>query len=393
MSERPRFRHSRRRVLHRCGAMVGLITLAGCNQRVSSRDRSSSSVNSPHPTTGATSNAAEQPQDTPEPVVQGDATVEWAVDVGAEPHPAVATNSIVVGDETGRVAAFARGDGALQWTHQFSSGPEVDIAGPPLVADGTAFTATRSGHAAAINVNSGETRWQTTTTGEVSDSPILHGDTLYLVGANGAVRALDPTRGGVRWAEQASAFAESFVRADPAITSGHMVLTIERAGLVTARRLTDWRPTWRLDVGSTTRSTATDGRVVIGTEAGVRAVDAMSGETIWEYEGPGPGRALSAIEGGVVCAVFDAGDLRLLDTATGTQRWQTRLDEAVFRQPLVADGTVYVATEDGGVHALTGETGETRWHGDFHAEPVVDVAGDVIAVGTSDGTVTVLREE
>src|SRR6056297_3266998 len=81
-----------------------------------------------------------------------------------------------------------------------------------------------------------------------------------------------------------------------------------------------------------------------------------------------------------------------------TERWRVDLPGGVGEQVAVADGTVYVCTEAGSVHALDAKSGDEAWaEHDYgaraHCPCVVDgclvfgtETGDIVALDRTDGS-------
>lgn len=99
---------------------------------------------------------------------------------------------------------------------------------------------------------------------------------------------------------------------------------------------------------------------------------------LWQAATPGYGCNISspAIEGGVlyVGAGCIGGALFALRAATGQVAWSTPLAGAVGSSPIVAAGTVYVASDnaagtDGRLYAVNAQTGAVRWAARLGAAP------------------------
>lgn len=114
----------------------------------------------------------------------------------------------------------------------------------------------------------------------------------------------------------------------------------------------------------------------------VVALDADTGERRWSYESATGGQdqysALTVSDGVYFSLCSDDDCLRLHALEIdGEERW-TRDIDAGHRRPLVADDTVYVASDTGLVRALDAETGETRWN------YPVESTGSTAIVGVTD---------
>ncbi|MBI25133.1 MAG: pyrrolo-quinoline quinone [Roseibacillus sp.] len=113
----------------------------------------------------------------------------------------------------------------------------------------------------------------------------------------------------------------------------------------------------------------------------------LSGKAIWTYgygDGSGIGRAISTPvitdDGLVICAEYD-GDIHCVDAKTGKPCWVHETGSRVWASTLVADGKVYLGTEDGEV-VILGATREKEHLGtiELHA-PIYSsavVANDTI---------------
>jgi outer membrane protein assembly factor BamB len=64
-------------------------------------------------------------------------------------------------------------------------------------------------------------------------------------------------------------------------------------------------------------------------------------------------RSSPAVAGGVVCVGSQDYNLYAVDAATGEQRWSFRTADALYGDPVVADGLVYVACDGVGLYAVT----------------------------------------
>jgi outer membrane protein assembly factor BamB len=86
----------------------------------------------------------------------------------------------------------------------------------------------------------------------------------------------------------------------------------------------------------------------------------------WRYDGV---RGVPIIADGVIYLTgrrpdnpTDDSELHAIDAETRERKWWTEIPGRVFSEPAVADGTVYVNSEDEGVYALDAATGAIRWH-------------------------------
>ena len=131
-----------------------------------------------------------------------------------------------------------------------------------------------------------------------------------------------------------------------------------------------------------------DGEVVaVGTELGVAAVDATTGERRWHHRTGLETHTAPAVVDGAVVAGNDDTYVHALDAVTGERRWRAKTGGRVRCPPAVVDGTVYVGSNDGRVYALDASTGEREWR--FEVGPEVRrlavTGGSVFAAGRDRG--------
>jgi eukaryotic-like serine/threonine-protein kinase len=98
---------------------------------------------------------------------------------------------------------------------------------------------------------------------------------------------------------------------------------------------------------------------------------------------------------------YDLGNTGFAATETGPEspismRWSFQTDNIVISSPTVADGTVYVGSDDNNVYALDAETGDEQWRFETglsieYSSPAV--ANGTVYVGSWDGNVYALDAE
>ena len=112
-----------------------------------------------------------------------------------------------------------------------------------------------------------------------------------------------------------------------------------------------------------------DGRVfTIDTTSTVRAFDAQTGATVWATQfGTERGNQASlygggvAVEGGRVFATNGLGFVAALDTSNGGIVWSVRPGGPLRGAPSVAEGTLYVTSQDNQIYSLKMADGTTNW--------------------------------
>jgi outer membrane protein assembly factor BamB len=151
-----------------------------------------------------------------------------------------------------------------------------------------------------------------------------------------------------------------------------------------------------------------DGRVyVTDIDAVIRAFKVSDGKLIWQTKlGDNKGNSSSLFGGGVsfdggkLYATNGVGDAAALDAATGSVLWKVRPGGPLRGAPTVANGHVYVVSQDNQIFALKQEDGQTVWNeaatletsGVFGVAAPASAQGTVVA-GFSSGELTAFRYE
>ena len=184
----------------------------------------------------------------------------------------------------------------------------------------------------------------------------------------------------------------------PAVVDG-VVYQADGRGMVVAVDAATGDTIWQVSVGAPANSgvTVADGLVLTGDVDGVlHALDFVDGSERWGYDAgdrmPGP----SAVTDGIAYLGTSSGWLHAVDIATGMSYWPAPVMTAgpVGRSLAALDGVVYVgsagptSTDAGTLAAYDAETGEQRWSATLQpgspSSPAVS-EGVVLVVAGLDG--------
>ncbi|AUD03673.1 outer membrane protein assembly factor BamB family protein [Spirosoma pollinicola] len=112
----------------------------------------------------------------------------------------------------------------------------------------------------------------------------------------------------------------------------------------------------------------------------VYALDANTGEKVWEFYTGQPINASPFFVDGVLYVVNQAGKVFALDANTGTQKWAFSTGVADgygnrYSSPIVAEGLLYVGSTDKKMYALDADTGLKKWEyatgGEIKSSPLL----------------------
>ena len=115
-------------------------------------------------------------------------------------------------------------------------------------------------------------------------------------------------------------------------------------------------------------------------------------ELLWTAETGGAIVSSPVVADGVVYIGSDDGHLHALELSTGDERWSFETEDIIEAPPMVHDGVVYVGSSDFNFYAVDAATGEQRWKamtddkilGGAAAVPAAEGDGTWIVVGSYD---------
>ena len=275
-----------------------------------------------------------------------------------------------------------------------------------LLHDGTLYVSAMDGVLYGLRAQDGQTRWQAQTEGYCFSSPFVAGNLVILGSADGRVYAFDRKTGKERWRVTTNGpvyGSAAIAKGIAAIASGD--------GVVYGINVKDGALRWRyqLEPGPSAFAqspAATDGqRFFIGAwDQNVYALDAASGREAWRYRATDRGFYFSAAIGkpavahGRVVVPANENTLHAIDARTGARVWARSAprDKFGYSSPLIRDGRIYIGSlgDKGEVHCLREDTGEPVWTTStgatiYESSPVL--AGSVLAIGSVNGTLSMLR--
>ena len=228
---------------------------------------------------------------------------------------------------------------------------------------------------------------------------------VYVGSGDGAIFKLDAASGQQLWRYQTRG---SSIPA-PVTDSNGMVYAGGKDGFVYALSTADGKLNWSFQTQGPVLSSPTvaNGLVYVGSSDGnLYALDAQKGTPIWHYHA-GPSAITVNVNTVVVSNGVIYGSstdnvaysyLFTLDAKSGTQLWQTQVKDQSFTAPQVDSGIIYIASSalkhqggpdirDSYVYAYNAKNGSLIWRsdkvGDFLlAAPTV--ANGIIYIGSQD---------
>ncbi|WP_280425927.1 serine/threonine-protein kinase [Nocardia carnea] len=285
--------------------------------------------------------------------------------------------------------------GTVRWRTDIGAIGGYDPVAPP-VADGNVFAGSIDGKVYALDVRTGEVRWQADMGYEISSVPVVVGDVVIASAITKGAGAFDRSTGALRWradvdptnlwagGDPASVFAvadsgygivaldgvtgqprwtaltDQLVQMDTSIAfgRGNVFVTIDSA--VWALDAATGGVRWRAEVGWPAQPFVTGATVLITgpIQESMQALSAESGTPLWTFERD-RGEDVTVF-GDTIYLTSELDKIYALELGTGAFRWMVHTDATPIGAPVVTGGTIYQAIGTR-VHALDAAGGEQRW--------------------------------
>ena len=275
---------------------------------------------------------------------------------------------VVVGDDTGVVRGFDADDGAVVWEYE----TDAEISGGPTVVSSATATRVLVGSQDAslscLSAADGKLVWKHSIADQIRCSPTVAdtdaGQRVFLAGCDGKLHVLDATDG----TERTAVAIDGPTGTTPAAIDGRVYFGTE-GGFFFGIDFVAGEVAWRkpsAQPGQSYRSSAAigDGVAIVGTRG--RALEALNladGSRVWRH--PSRGKvdaspvvvmASSPAGGDRSVAVFAdaAGRIAAVDAASGEAVWEFDAGGGFSAGAAVAAGRLVIASDDGTVWCFGG---------------------------------------
>ena len=270
---------------------------------------------------------------------------------------------VLLGSTDGEVIALSVSDGSLQWVSRLGS----EVLAAAAVDSGRVFTQTIDGRLVALDADDGTVLWTYDNQVPIltlrgTSSPVVREDIVYAGFANGKVAAFRTENGEPIWEHrvmlpEGRSELERMVDVDakPLVTASGAVFVGAFHGRVKMLSQRDGRPRWEHEVSTFLDLAEGYGQVyTIDDEDIVTAIDQASGDIAWTLEDFRLRKLSSPLAfSNYVLFGDDEGYVHVVAQRDGRHLGRRKVDGSGVRSNLlVADGTVYVFDNDGGLHAL-----------------------------------------
>ncbi len=267
---------------------------------------------------------------------------------------------IFVATGYGTVTALDAGTGQPTWTKNFN----IPIREAPTAADGRVFVVNSESELYCLKAADGSELWTQKGLPEgaavlTSASPAVTGSLVYVPYPSGEITAVDIKNGQPKWTDslakgQINSSATAIGEAARPVVDGTTVFAMSRGGQLIATSKDKGERLWTKEIsGSQTPWVAGDHLFVVDTSGKLIALTRKDGKVRWVTPLPGEGRwSGPVLAGGKLWLASSEGLLVGVDAVSGSIGMQTNLGSPVMITPVVAEGRLYVLTDQAKLIAM-----------------------------------------
>ena len=241
---------------------------------------------------------------------------------------------------------------------------------------------------------------------QIAAPPVIADGRLYFLDADHRVHAISAADGDRIWTQELrpNESRDRVARGGGVAAAGNRVFVTTGFGFMAALDGASGEQVWRTEAGAPFQSspTVTGGRVYATTnDSELLAFDAGTGAVQWTYQAIAePARILSApsvaVDADSVVAPFASGELVSLLGANGRRLWTDSLSRSgrltslsaindIAGRPVVDGGAVYAASHSGVLAAIDMRSGQRIWARSFASTQTPWVSGPVLYAVSVDG--------
>ena len=270
----------------------------------------------------------------------------------------------------GEVLAVSATSGEILWRQSFGA----PFRAAPAAANGLVVAVTRDNRAVGLEAATGKVRWRMQAASSDAGllggaSPAIAGRLVALPYASGELVATDGNSGRRMWSAVLSGGRKGLARAaitdvsgDPVVV-GPYVIAANQSGRMIAIDGRSGKRVWTRNLGSASPIWAAGDTLFLASDdARLVRVSARDGSTLWsvqmpaykdpeDFEDPisysGP-----VLVNGSLLLTDSLGNLLSFDALTGAAQAGARIDGGSLTGPVVANGTVYVLSDNGTLYAF-----------------------------------------
>ncbi len=267
---------------------------------------------------------------------------DWVYTTGGAitSSPAVSGGYVYFGSADDYLYAINASTGALLW--KYKTGNSI-VDSSPAVAGTTVYVGSTDDYLYAINATTGALVWKFKTGAAVYSSPAVVNGEVYIGSTDDSVYAVNASTGAQTW-KYATTGA---VYSSPAVSNGILYVGSDD-DYVYAVNATTGALSWKYKTGNEVISspTVSDGILYVGSnDDNVYGLEAITGALLWQFAGTSGAQfqASPAVYNGAVYIGSNVGYFYALTARNGTQIWDLVSSvTATTSSPTLANGLEYI---------------------------------------------------
>lgn len=295
---------------------------------------------------------------------------QWIVQTGAGIYcsPAVEKDKVFVGDDLGRLTAYALKNGKKLWS--FQSGKR--IVGTPAVSEGIVVFGSADCKIYGLDAQNGNLLWTVEAAEPVLGAVTIENGIAYIGASDHTFRAVNIRTGEVKWA---FAGVRGYIETKPLVTDNKVIFGAWDNTLYTLNKA-DGKKLWKWTGGLTRMHfspaavwpVAADGKVFItDPQRAMTAIDIETGNTVWRTFQSMVRETIGLSEDKERIYSKTMNDSIVCYSTKGDQPhklWASNVGFGYEHAPSMQvekNGVVFGSTKEGLIFALEAATGKVLW--------------------------------
>jgi outer membrane protein assembly factor BamB len=332
-------------------------------------------------------------------------------------QPVVADGRVYTLDVRADARAFDAETGRELWRRSLAPREDDEgiLGGGIAFSRGRVFATTGFGAVIALDAATGEEVWRRHVSGPMRAGPTVFGDRIFVVTIANQVHALSTDDGRVLWSSTGIGETAGLLGGASPAADLDVVIVPFSSGELTAMRMENGRTIWTESLTAVRQTDPVSalahirghpvidrGRVIAVSHSGrMVAIDLRSGNRIWEQAIGGT--HMPWVAGDYIFVVSNSGELACLSRQDGGVRWvkpmqrygdeERKRDPITWAGPVLVGDRLLVAGSNGEVWSFSPYSGESlgriRLSGPIYLQPVV--ANETVYILTDDARLIALR--
>lgn len=199
--------------------------------------------------------------------------------------------------------------------------------------------------------------WKYTTGGKVESAPTVVNGIVYVGSGDNNLYALNANTGALIWKYDTGLG----IAYSPTVANGMIYVHLYIPASLVALNANTGAPIWSQPFDEMSTPVVSNGVLYIASGRNVYALNAVTGEWIWESVDVGVVESSPAVANGVVYIGSLDDHLYALNAHNGTVLWAYETGDSIEPSPTVANGVVYVSAQDYRVYAVDAKDGTLLW--------------------------------